>query len=268
MGISINGPSFNPNTSSSNSSTSSFEKLSSGSRINRAGDDAAGLAISQRLSAQIGGFNAASRNAGNALSSIQVADGALNSLTKNIGRIQELSLQAANGSLNDQDRRALQEEANQLVDESTRILEQTNFNGKALLSSDENSNVQLENAGTEIEVKGKNLAAEFESLGFKDIDISSQTGASSALSVLSNVSEEVNSRASELGAVSNRIESTIDTIATSKINSEEARSRISDADYAKVTTDLAASLIREQAENAVRSQANGQQDFILKLLQP
>jgi len=268
MGISINGPSFNPSVSSSASSANSFEKLSSGSRINHAGDDAAGLAISQRLSAQIGGFDAATRNAGNALSSIQVADGALNSLTKNIGRIQELSLQAANGSLNDQDRRALQEEAKQLVDESSRILEQTNFNGKPLLSSDENSNVQLENGGTEIEVKGKDLAAEFESLGFNDIDISTQSGASSALSVLDKTSEEVTSRASELGAVSNRIESTIDTIATSKINSEEARSRISDADFAKVATELAASLIRDKAEIAVRSQANAQQDSILRLLQP
>ena len=268
MAFSINGPSISSGYSSQTSSSQSFEKLSSGSRINHAGDDAAGLAISQRLSAQLGGFDAATRNAGNAISSIQVADGALSSLSKNIGRIQELTLQAANGGLNDQDRQALQAEAEQLVDESSRILEKTNFNGKELLSSDEDSSVQLENAGTEITVKGKDLAAEFKSLGFEDIDISSQAGANSALSVLDKTSEAVSNRSSELGAVSNRIESTIESIASDKVNTAEAKSRISDADFAKVATELAASLIREKADIAVQAQANSQRGNVLRLLQP
>jgi len=267
MSISINGFSgFSHTSKSQNASTTSLERLSSGSKINHASDDAAGLAISQRLSSQLGGFNAATRNAGDAISSIQVADGALQSLSKNIGRIQELSIQAANGSLNSTDRNALQAEASQLMSESNRILESSNFNGKSLFASIENSNVQLDTVGNTITLAGKDLVGEFKSLGFQSLDISSQQGATAALDVLGKASDQINSRASELGAVSNRIENSVDNIASSSINSAEARSRISDTDFAKTTSTLAASQIQDQARVAVQAQANGNRDTILKLL--
>lgn len=264
MAFSIN--SVSPSISSSNTSTTSFERLSSGSQINNAGDNAAGLAISERMTSQLGGFEAAIRNSGDAISSIQVAGGALESLSENIGRIQELALQSSNGALSDTDRQAINAEATQLVDDSNKILENTNFNGKSLLSSDADTNVQLESASTNITVGGRDLAAEFESLGFSDIDLSTQAGASSALSVLEDASEVTIERSSELGASSNRIESSIQNLATSGLNTAEARSRISDADFAKETAALAASLIRDQVQISVQSQANSSREGILKLL--
>ena len=266
MAFSIN--SVSPSISGNNAKTSatSFERLSSGSKINHASDDAAGLAISQRMTTQLGGFDAAIRNSGDAISSIQVADGALESLNKNIGRIQELALQSSNGALSDTDRQAINAEAEQLVDESNKILENTNFNGKPLLSSDADLNVQLESPGSTITVKGNDLASKFESLGFADIDLSTQAGASSALNVLKDASEATIERSSELGASSNRIESSIENLATSGINTAEARSRIADADFAKETADLAASQIRDQVQISVQAQANSNREGILKLL--
>ena len=154
MPFSINSASPTIPNSASKTSAASFERLGSGSKINHAGDDAAGLAISQRITTKLGGFDAAIRNSGDGISAIQVADGVLNSLTKNIGRIQELATQSANGTLNDKDRQALQAEASQLVEESNRILEQTNFNGKSLLSSDNDLNIQLEDPASNINIKG------------------------------------------------------------------------------------------------------------------
>jgi len=266
VAFSINSASPLISGNSAKTSATSFDRLSSGSKINQASDDAAGLAISQRMTTQLDGVNAAIRNSGDAISSIQVADGALESLSKNIGRIQELALQSSNGVLNDTDRQAINAEAEQLIDESNKILENTNFNGKSLLSSNADLNVQLDSPGSTITVKGKDLASEFESLGFADIDLSTQAGASSALKVLKDTSEATIKRSSELGASSNRIESSIENLATSGINTAEARSRIADADFAKETADLAANQIRDQVQISVQAQANSNRDGILKLL--
>ena len=266
MSISINSALPNISSNGARTSASSFERLSSGSRINNAGDDAAGLAISQRFTTQLDGFDAAIRNSGDAISAIQVADGALENLTKNIGRIQELAIQSANGILSDSDREAIQTEASQLVESSNQILEKTNFNGKSLLSSDDDLNVQLESASSNINVKGKDLASEFESLGFSDIDLSSQAGASAAINVLNDASEVTIERAAELGASSNRIENSIENLASSRVDSAEARSRITDTDFAKEAAELAASQFRDQAQIAIQAQANSQREGILKLL--
>jgi flagellin len=266
VSFSINSVSPSISGNSATKSAASFEKLSSGSRINQAGDDAAGLAVSQRMTSQLGGFDAAIRNSGDAISSIQVTDGALESLSKNIGRIQELALQSSNGVLSDTDRQAINAEAGQLVDDSNKILENTNFNGKSLLSSDADLNVQLESPSATLTVKGKDLASEFESLGFADIDLSTQVGASSAISVLKDASEATIERSSELGASSNRIESSIENLASASNNTAEARSRIADADFAKVTADLAASQIKDQVQISVQAQANSNREGILKLL--
>jgi len=266
MSISINSSSGINQFSAQNNSVKLSEQLSSGSRINSAADDAAGSAISQRFQSQLGGIDAAIRNSGDSISAIQVTDGALSSLTDNIGRIQELAIQSANGSLNDQDRQALQQEASQLIDESNKILENTNLNGKPLLSSDEKSHVQLDSAGSTISIEGKNLAKEFESLGFDKIDLSTQDAATAALDTLKKSSEQVIERASELGAVSNRIESSVDSLSASRVNSAEARSRINDADFAKIASDLAASQVKDQAQISIQAQANGQRSAVLQLL--
>lgn len=266
MAFSINSVSPSISGNSASSSAASFERLSSGSKINHAGDDAAGLAISQRMTTQIDGVNAAIRNSGDAISSIQVADGALESLNKNIGRIQELALQSSNGMLNETDRQAIDAEAKQLIDDSNKILENTNFNGKPLLSSDADLNVQLESSGSSITVKGKDLASEFESLGFADINLSTQAGASSAIKVLKDAAELTIERSSALGASSKRIESSIENLAASNINTAEARSRIADTDFAKETAELTANQIRKQVQISVQAQANSNREGILKLL--
>ncbi|MFT6030401.1 MAG: flagellin [Oleiphilaceae bacterium] len=252
--------------SGQNSSNDSFQKLASGSKINSASDDAAGLAIAEKLTSKLGGFDVAIRNANDSISAIQVADGALQSLNNNLSRIQELTLQAGNGALNSQDRKALQAEADQLIDESNQLLENTNFNGKSLLNNDEGLSVQLDEPGKNIQLEGKNLAKEFKELGFDDVDLTSQSAANKSLETLNKASELVLSRQSELGAVSNRVENSIDNISSSRINAAQARSRISDTDYAKVASDLAASQVRDQAQIAVQAQANGQRSAVLQLL--
>ena len=267
MSISLNSSFSGSSAISGQSSTNdSLQKLSSGSRINNASDDAAGLAISEKLTSKLGGFDTAIRNANDSISAIQVADGALQSLNDNVARIQELTLQAGNGALNSQDRQALQAEADQLIEDSNRLLENTNFNGKSLLSSDEGISVQLDEPSNTVQVGAKNLAKEFKELGFGDIDLTSQSAANKSLETLTSASELVISRQSELGAVSNRLESSIDTISASRVNIAEARSRISDTDFAKVASDLAASQVRDQAQIAVQAQANGQRSAVLQLL--
>ncbi len=267
MAISFNTSFSNTNSvAGSNSTNDSFQKLSSGSKINSAKDDAAGLAIAEKLTSRLGGFDVAIRNANDSISAIQVADGALKSLNDNISRIQELTLQAGNGALNNQDRKALQAEADQLIDESNRLLENTNFNGKSLLNNAEGLSVQLDEPGKSIQLEGKNLAKDFQELGFDKVDLTSQSAANKSLETLSKASELVISRQSELGAVSNRVENSIENISTSRINAAEARSRISDADFAKVAADLAASQVRDQVQIAVQAQANGQRSAVLQLL--
>ncbi len=267
MAISLN-PSFGSASaiSGSNSTNDSFQKLASGSKINSASDDAAGLAIAEKLTSKLSGFDVAIRNANDSISAIQVADGSLASLNDNLSRIKELTLQAGNGALNSQDRKALQAEADQLLEESNKLLENTNFNGKSLLNNDDGISVQLDEPSKSIQLEGKNLAKEFKELGFDDIDLTSQSAANKSLETLEKASELVVSRQSELGAVSNRVESSIDNIRSSKVNAAEARSRISDADFAKVAADLAASQVRDQAQIAVQAQANGQRSAVLQLL--
>lgn len=267
MAISFNTSFTSPSAiSGQNSTNDSLQKLASGSKINSSSDDAAGLAIAEKLTSKLGGFDVAIRNANDSVSAIQVADGALESLNNNISRIQELTLQAGNGALNSQDRKALQAEADQLIDESNRLLENTNFNGKSLLNNDDGLSVQLDEPGKNIQLEGKNLAKEFKELGFDDIDLTSQSAANKSLETLNDASELVTFRQSELGAVSNRVESSIDNISSSRINAAEARSRISDADFAKVASDLASSQVRDQAQIAVQAQANGQRSDVLRLL--
>lgn len=266
MAISLNTANVNPNLSGQQATNNNLQQLASGSRINSAADDAAGAAIADRLTSKLGGFDAGIRNANDSISAIQVADGALASLNNNISRIQELTLQAGNGALNSQDRQALQSEADQLLEDSNRILENTNFNGKSLLNNSDGLDVQLDEPGKTIALSGADLAQSFKDLGFDDIDLSSQESANTSLETLNSASELVVARQSELGAVSNRIENAVDNLSSSKVNAAEARSRISDADFAKVASDLAASQVRDQAQIAVQAQANGQRSAVLQLL--
>lgn len=268
MAISLNSAGGISSTLSTNSNTNTqFNRIGSGQRINSAADDAAGLAISNRMAAQLGGLNTSARNAGDGISLVQVEAGALSSINENMQRIRELSIQAANGSLNRSDREALQKEADQLLQETQSTLETSNFNGVKLLSDDSELQFQVgPNVSDTISIEGKNIQEKLDGEGLFDIDLSTQASASSALSTLDASLNIVSERASELGAVANRFESTIDNLQETAINTAEAKSRISDADIAKEATDLTANQIKDQAQIAIQAQANGNRGLVLQLL--
>ena len=268
MAISIDGSSGAGGLQSSrNDSNVNFNRISSGQRINSAADDAAGLAISSRMATQLDGLSMSIRNASDGVSFVQVESGALSSITENLQRIRELSLQSGNGALNDSDRQALQKEADQLLEATNSILETSNFNGVQLLNDDKSQQFQVgPNVSDTIAIDGKNIQEALTSEGLFDINLSTQAGASAALSALDNSLGVVSERNSELGAVANRFDSTINNLQESRINTAEAKSRIADTDIAKEASELSAKLIQNQAQIAIQAQANGNRGLILQLL--
>jgi flagellin len=268
MTISINGSSGLSNTQNSrNDPNVNLNRISSGQRINSAADDAAGLAISNRMATQLGGLTTSIRNASDGVSLVQVESGALSSITQNLQRIRELSLQSGNGALNDTDRQALQEEANQLLEATNSILETSNFNGVQLLNDDSTQQFQVgPNVSDTLSLEGKDIQEALETEGLFDINLSTQNGASSALDVLDSSLGVISERNSELGAVANQFDTIIDSLQETRINTAEAKSRISDSDIAKETSELSAKLIQNQAQIAVQVQANGNRGLILQLL--
>lgn len=255
------------NQASSNIQQAS-ERIASGSKINSAKDDAAGLAISNRLNSQIGEFSQAARNANDGISYLQVAEGGLSSITQNIDRIRELSLQASNGTLNASDRRALNAEAQQLKDEIIRTVETTTFNGQNILTSGETVKIQT-GGGKEdsVNLDVDNFASVLENLNFSDLDISSNSGTQSTLDTLDSLQSSIDQTSAEIGASVNRLDSSIATLFNQQISASESRSRINDSDYAKEASDLAANNIREQAGIAIQAQANQSGRGVLRLLE-
>lgn len=268
MTISINASSgLGGSPQSRNDPNAHFNRISSGQRINSAADDAAGLAISNRMETQLGGLTASIRNASDGISFVQVESGALSSITKNLQRITELSVQAGNGALNSSDRQALQQEASQLLEATNSILETSNFNGVKLLNDDTTQQFQVgPNVSDTISIEGKNIQEDLTNQRLFDIDLSTQAGASAAQGILSKALDVVSERSSELGAVANRFSSTLENLQETRINTAEAKSRIFDADIAKESSVLAAKLIQSQAQIAIQVQANGNRGLILQLL--
>lgn len=245
----------------------SNERLSSGLRINSAADDAAGLAISTGFSTRVDAFDQSARNANDGISLAQTADGNLSSITENFQRLRELTLQAANGTLNDSDRQALNTEAKQLTSEINRISETANFNGKKLLSEDAKLGLQVgPDAGDVISVDTDNLQQKLQTLGLDDLDLSTQSGAQAALSSIDESLAEVNVQRSEFGALNNRLSSTVSNLQQSSIDSEQARSRIADADFAKEVAEQVRNDILLKSGIAVQTQANQRSDLVLQLL--
>jgi len=268
MTISINASSGLGGVQQSRSDPNvNFNRISSGQRINSAADDAAGLAISNRMATQLGGLTTSIRNTSDGVSFVQVESGALSTINQNLQRMRELSVQAANGTLNDSDRQALKQESDQLLEAINSILETSNFNGVKLLNDDRTQQFQVgPNVSDTISIEGKNIQESLTNEGLFDIDLSTQAGASAALATLDSSLNVVSERDSELGAVANRFDSTIENLQELSINTAEAKSRISDADIAKESSELTAKLIQNQAQIAIQVQANGNRGLILKLL--
>jgi flagellin len=253
----------------------SVERLSSGLRVNSAKDDAAGLAISMKLTAHVRSLNQAVRNAQDGISVVQTAEGGMNEIHNILTRMRELSIQAANGLLSDADRTALNNEFQDLKSEITRISDTTEFNGLKLLDGSLSTNgvslqVGINNtANDRITVTGTtfgDIDASALGLSGTQSSIDSATNAQSMLALVDSAIASVSTRRGNLGGVQNRIGSTIANLQIAAENLQAANSRISDADFAIETANLTKSQIILQAGVAVLAQANVMPQYALQLL--
>ena len=249
-----------------NKMNDSMEKLSSGYRINRAADDAAGLAISEKMRAQISGLEMASKNAQDGISMIQTAEGALGETHNMLRRMRDLSVQAANDTNTTADRNKLQQEVSQLTSEINRIADQTEFNSKTLLDGGLSSvafHVGANKDQTITESIGTMTAT---GIGADGLDVSTKTGAEKAIASLDGAIKDVSEQRADLGAVQNRLEHTIKNLDTTRENLQASESRIRDADMAKQMSNLTKQRVMQQAGTAMLSQANQKSQSVLQLL--
>ncbi|CDD56955.1 putative uncharacterized protein [Bacteroides pectinophilus CAG:437] len=244
----------------------STEKLSSGYRINRAGDDAAGLSISEKMRSQIRGLNKASSNAQDGISLVQVAEGALNETHSILQRMNELATQAANDTNTSTDRTAIQAEIDQLTSEINRIQSTTQFNTMNLLDGTFSSkNLQVGSlSGQSIGISIKNMNAS--SLGVDALKVSSFASAGSSMDKIQSAINLVSTQRSTLGALQNRLEHTINNLNTTAENTQAAESRIRDVDMATEMVEYSKNNILAQAGQSMLAQANQATQGVLSLL--
>lgn len=246
--------------------TKSLEKLSSGYRINRAADDAAGLAISEKMRAQISGLRMGARNAQDGISLIQTAEGALNETHSILQRMRELAQQAASSTLAEEDLDAIELELKQLIAEIDRIAESTTFNGTTLLDGNFTGKTILVGPATSADSFTINISAmDASSLSLTVSDLT----ASSAVSLIDTIDAAINTVSktrANLGAYQNRLEHTINNLQTAAENLSAAESRIRDVDMALEMANFTRHQILQQAGTAMLAQANVQTQSVLKLL--
>lgn len=244
----------------------STEKLSSGYKINRAGDDAAGLSISEKMRSQIRGLNKASDNAQDGISLIQVAEGALNETHSILQRMNELATQAANDTNTSTDRGAIQKEIDQLTEEIDRIRSTTQFNTQNLLDGNfTGKKLQVGSLKDQsITLSISNMDAT--SLKVNSLSVTSFTSAGTAMKAIQDAIDSVSEQRSKLGAVQNRLEHTINNLDTTSENTSAAESRIRDTDMADEMVQYSKNNILAQAGNSMLAQANQQTQGVLSLL--
>lgn len=252
-------------------SQESFSKLSSGSRITKAADDAAGLAISEKLKAEIRSSQQANRNANDAVSMVQVAEGGLNETSNILTRMRELAVQASSDTVGDSERGMANLEYQQLKSEMERISQVTEFNGKKLLNGEgDKYEFQVGTKGGEFEnrigFEAGQLNAGTESLGVSSVEIASKEGAQESLSSLDSAIEKVSGQRAVLGSLQNRLVSTSNNLQTYTENMSAANSRIRDVDYAEETAKQARNQIITSAGTSVLAQANMSGQSALKLI--
>ena len=247
----------------------SFNRLSSGNRINTAKDDAAGLAISESMKTQVRSFTVAERNAGDGISMAQTAEGALGEITNIVGRMRELAVQASNGALQSSDRAFIQTEFSNLQAETKRIMTSTKFNGKKLINSAASSEA--------FQVGINNTGDDRIAISFGGIDLKSAMGASTSVSgsagnarksidTLDTALATVSTARARFGAAINRLEVTTSNIQTVRLNLSAANSRIRDVDVADETASLSRQQVLTQAGTSVLSQANSSPQAALSLI--
>jgi flagellin len=250
-----------------------FQKLASGNRITSAGDDAAGLAISENLRSQIRSMSQAERNASDGISFVQVAEGGLNEIGNMLVRMRELSVQAASDTIGDKERAFVNQEVQSLAGEIDRIANVTNFNGTSLLNGESPKELQFQ-VGTHKEESGSDRLTfnpneynvRSEALGIDGLDYTSTDGARDAMDKVDSAMSRVSETRAKLGATQNKLHSTVSNIQVTRENLQAARSRIADADVATETAEMTRGQILQQAGVAVLAQANNAPMSALKLL--
>ncbi|MBS4219335.1 flagellin Hag [Bacillus sp. FJAT-49711] len=255
--------------SATNAQSKSMEKLASGLRINKAGDDAAGLAISEKMRGQIRGLDMGSKNAQDGISLIQTAEGALNETHSILQRMRELAVQASNDTnTTTEDRKALNDEFTELRNEIDRISEQTEFNTKKLLNGSVSSVTFQIGANSTQTLTVNLLKMDKVELGIDSIALNTGTAGdiSAHISTLDDAINEVSDFRSNLGANQNRLEHTINNLNTASENLTAAESRIRDVDMAKEMMEQTKNSILSQAAQAMLAQANQQPQGVLQLL--
>jgi len=260
--------------STNSSLQTAMERLSSGLRVNSAKDDAAGLAISNRMTSQIRGMTVAQRNANDGISVAQVAEGSLQTVTDTLQRMRDLAVQAANdGGLSDGDKDKLATEFNSLREEINRIIENTDYNGKKVLNGSISNAVFQVGYSTasdnQIAITIGNLqtaSGVSAVLASGAVSIGASGDALNAIDEIDNAIASIDTKRSELGAVQNRFSATIDNLANAIENQSAARSRILDADFAVETANLSRAQILQQAGTSMLAQANQAPQAVLGLL--
>ena len=275
------------NLSNNNSSlTKNLEKLSSGYRINRAGDDAAGLAISEKMRAQITGLQTAQKNSEDGVSLVQTAEGALTEVHSMLNRMVELATQSANGTYSTSNRQEMQKEVNRLNEEINRISNTANFNGTKLFTKDkqeiklhvgesESIDNQLSVTFTKMDstslgvhtTNDKTFAKTLTGKSISQIDLTKADSARQAISIANSAIDMISSMRSDFGAMQNRLDHTINNLGVQHENISAAESRIRDVDMAKEMMAYTKNNILVQASQAMLAQANQVPQGVLQLLQ-
>jgi flagellin len=249
----------------------SMSQLASGSRINKAADDAAGLAISENMKAQIRSTRQANRNASDGISLVQTAEGGLNEIGNIVTRLRELGIQAASDTVGENERGFINKEVGQLKDEMQRIAQVTTWGKTKLLDGSTPSyDFQVGTNNNEFEdrisFKASENTATLDALGLAGLDYTSKEGAQTALEKLDKAQDHVNGMRSNLGALQNRLTSTVANLGVSEENMSAANSRIRDTDVAQATAEMTRNNILLQAATSTLAQANAKDQMALKLI--
>jgi len=260
-------------TSTSNNLSTSMERLSSGLRVNSAKDDAAGLAISNKMTSQIRGMTVAVRNANDGISMAQTAESAMGTMTETMQRMRDLAVQSANdAAITSADREKIQTEFKQLNDELTRIISNTEFNGKKIINGSLSGGAAIQvgantDADNHISIDISNLSVTISGVTGASIGSNATaTGASAAIDAIDAAIKSIDTARASLGAIQNRFTTTISNLQSSIENQSAARSRITDTDFAAETASLSRNQILQQAGTAMLAQANQSGQSVLSLL--
>lgn len=248
-----------------------MNRLSSGSKINRSSEDAAGLAISEGMKAKLRGLKQSNRNAQDGISMIQVAEGGLNEVSNILVRLRELGIQAASDTIGDRERSLVSIEYKNMLEEINRIAATTNFNGTNLLSGTVNAldfqiNTRNSAAADRISFDGKDADVRVQSLGLDGANVLDKLSAQNSLAMVDSAIQQIAGVRSGMGAIQSRLNSTVENLQQSEENTAAANSRIRDTDVAEESTNLAKQNILMQSGTAILAQSNQQGSLAMQLL--